>query len=860
MSALIIPLALFPSWVVKGSVYASEVEVFMYWGGGINSVTGQAFSDLYLIDTVNDVFTPCPSLPTTLAYSSVHWCEALESMVLYTGVISAPKAPDSYLQSVLLLALPTVSASQCSYTTTSISSNMLGRKFASTALLSTVMYVFGGFNQGVTLSSSQSWFSIDLISSSTTMLSTSTVGSSINSGFPPGVIAPALLVDAPEFLLYVYGGLTAPVGAQGSVSAPSNLMYRFDAERGVWLAPITPLIASNSAQISSYPLIALACFTPGDPLGESMVYVGGTDGLNNSLDSIVLIDLSTDTMVGVPTITTLFTQLPMGLQGCAVGRNQLQELTVLTGLSVGIDSFYGAYPTSVVEATLPLLATSFPVDQFTSFLPAVDTTDEWAVSARPLPREGAAYGCDGTLIYIAGGAYITSSSILALSDIWVLNTTADVYTAGSARLPVAVYYAVSEWVQSQRALYIFGGRTNTAGNAVTNTYSDALYKVDFTNIIHPLITKAALVYTNSSPPLQGVHFASSVLLGASMYVWGGLSGANGSVPLFAQQFFSISLTSFVVSMLPMSAKYDFYPSSIWIAPALFSLGQNVYLYGGLAADHVSWSNPAKLFVFNTVEGQWNEDIPVLLSPYTALPSQWSNVALAARAYSSDGLHVLLVGGTQGDKAVNGPGSHNRIVHVDLTALAANVSSGQPIVSVLPSTLLQPVQSAVVGLTAANQALFCFSGATYLTTASTYPVSYSSHMITELLQTGYESTGSSNVIVNPTPVTVQSVAMSSVSGGQIAGIAIGSVLGSTLLLLLAACAATGQWRSLISSVPPTVWVSGRRFSPQSAIPHSEPGDHSLRSAAAVAGTERGAEPLSHEAEDEAKAEVAEDRRM
>ena len=37
----------------------------MYWGGGINAPTGQAFSDLYLVDTVNDIFTACPPLPTS---------------------------------------------------------------------------------------------------------------------------------------------------------------------------------------------------------------------------------------------------------------------------------------------------------------------------------------------------------------------------------------------------------------------------------------------------------------------------------------------------------------------------------------------------------------------------------------------------------------------------------------------------------------------------------------------------------------------------------------------------------------------------------------------------------------------------
>ena len=102
----------------------------------------------------------------------------------------------------------------------------------------------------------------------------------------------------------------------------------------------------------------------------------------------------------------------------------------------GIDSYFGLYPAVVLESALPLMASPYTVDNYTSFLPTQDTSGEWAVSGRPLSREGAAYGCDGILMYMAGGAYISPSSIIALSDVWILNTTADAYIATRAVLPI----------------------------------------------------------------------------------------------------------------------------------------------------------------------------------------------------------------------------------------------------------------------------------------------------------------------------------------------------------------------------------------------------------------------------------------
>ena len=303
----------------EGVVYASEGEAFMYWGGGVNLDTGETFSDLYLLDTINDLFTACsPALPSAVYYSSTSWCEPLQSLIIYGGLSSAPSAPDTYLQSVLLLNLSTTTSALCQFTASSVTPAMPGRKFASSVLINTVLFVYGGYNAVAPLQSGQLWFSIDLIAGSTSPLS---VAASQGGSVAPGVISAALIADASGLLIYVYGGLTAPVGVDGSSWAPNKLMYRFDVERGIWISPITPFTASNSAQLLSYPLIGYACQVPADSTGEKLIVVGGTDGFDNSLDVLVLIDVSTDSTlaVGAPTIATLYATLPMGLQSCAVG-------------------------------------------------------------------------------------------------------------------------------------------------------------------------------------------------------------------------------------------------------------------------------------------------------------------------------------------------------------------------------------------------------------------------------------------------------------------------------------------------------------------------------------------------------------
>ena len=821
----------------EGSLYASEGEVFMYWGGGVH--LGVAFSDMWLIDTLHDTFTPCPVLPNPLYYSSAQWCELLESMVVYTGQTSQPGATPTYLQSVLLFNLVNASAASCAPAVTQLSmTSTPGRVYAATVLVQTVLYVFGGYNAVQALTPATSFFAIDLVANVTIPLS-----NGISANFPPGVVGPAMMVDAAQRFIYVYGGLTAPLATGVGSLVSTALMYRFDVERGLWLTPIVPFIASNSAVVTAFPPLALTCFTPADPAGEAYVFFGGTDGYNNSLDTIVLVDLTTDAIpgVGVPTVSVLYTTLPWGVQGCAMGRNQLQELMLLTGLSVGIDALFGTYPTGIVESTLPLLASNYPVDTYSTFLPAQDTTGEWAVTGPPLPREGAVYGSDGTLIYMAGGVVLTSTSILALSDVWVLNTTADAYIATAATLPVGLYYAVGEWYGAQRAMYVWGGRVSTQGNGVTNAYSAALYKIDLTSPTSPIVTTITL---SSNLTLKGTQFSSSALVGSSLYIFGGMTGANGSVAVAAQQFFSISLLTFTVTKLPTTnSSYDWFPSNTWITPALFSQGTRLYVYSGLGADYATWADSSRVYVYDTLGIQWLGDLSVVLSPYTSLPSQWPNLAFASRAYSTDGLHAIYAGGTFGDRSVNGAGSHSRIVHIDLSQLAV---SGSPLVSVLPSSLLQAVQSPVVGLTAGNAALFVWGGVTYLTTAQLYPLSYS-RLMQEVLQTGWESTSvyASTFYINPTPVTVQSMtnttmtSVSALSGGQVFGIVVGAVAFMVAVLWCGVLVVTGRWRRL-NQPSSEVWLSGQQWEPKVArLPRSPERKRRSAAPAGVAEEEDGA---------------------
>lgn len=128
----------------EGCLSASEGEVYFYIGGGINRQTNQVFNDLYLIDTIGDTIISCsPSLPYPIYYSNSQWYEAMESLILYTGVVSLPGQNETYLTSTLLLNLSQSTSATCFYNLTSIPVPIIGRKYAASIIYNSRLYVFG---------------------------------------------------------------------------------------------------------------------------------------------------------------------------------------------------------------------------------------------------------------------------------------------------------------------------------------------------------------------------------------------------------------------------------------------------------------------------------------------------------------------------------------------------------------------------------------------------------------------------------------------------------------------------------------------------------------------------------------------
>ena len=141
--------------------------------------------------------------------------------------------------------------------------------------------------------------------------------------------------------------------------------------------------------------------------------------------------------------------------------------------------------------------------------------------------------------------------------------------------------------------------------------------------------------------------------------------------------------------------------------------------------------------------------------------------------SSDGNHVLVVGGTWGDTSVNGAGSHSRIFHIDVTPMLSSPSTGRPVISILASTLPAPIEGCVAGLTQGNAEINVFGGARYFNSELSYPISYSPLTI-EVEQAVLEAAPASSS-------SSCSSSGSSLSGGQIAGIVVGSILGTAIIV-------------------------------------------------------------------------------
>ena len=762
----------------EGAAYGDEGEEYAFLVGGatLHAASPVALSDVWLLNITSDTFISCAPLPATLYYGQAEWNEAAEQLVVVGGVSSAPSAAqEAYFPNLYVLQFPATTgpAPACaglSVNVVPVTPAVPGRKYHSIEIIDGVVYVFGGYNAVTPLAQSQLFYTVNIATGASAYLNTA------SPYFPVGIIEPAVLEDEGERMLFFYSGLSAPAGTTGAAFPPSGIMYRYSWESNEWLAPIQPQLGSSSESLLQYPDFVYACHTHTLD-DEHWFFAGGQDGAGNSLDTVVHFDLSTDSTVGVSVVTIQYGELPhVGVEHCALALGVGGELIVLTGYSQGIDaSPQGAYPTAIFESVLPRIAQNAPVDTYSSFITPEDATAEWAATNLPPIREGAAYGCDGTSVYYAGGAVLSAENVVAYTDVWSLNAPADAHVSyPNTRLPGPSYFGTGQYYQS--ALFVWGGRTNTIASGVLNTYNANLYKIDFAR--NPPAASTVPLTGSLASALVGTQRSSSVLLGGSMYVWGGTNGATGtSTPASSQQWFSISLSSGAVTQESSScgatAVECDYPAAVWVHPVLFtsSAGRYIYLYSGLEADYATWNNAFDVFIYDSAARLWLPDVIPLVSPYSVGIPQYPNMAFGVVTSSSDGNHWLVVGGTHGDTSADGAGSHAHIYHIDATPLVSNATLGQPLLSILSSQLPVPTESAVGGLTQNNRELLLFSGAQYVNSELNYATSYSPRLL-EIQQAGYEAS------VNAGSCSSSS---STLSGGQIAGIVVGSILGTALIV-------------------------------------------------------------------------------
>ena len=767
----------------EGAAYGDEGEEYGFLVGGatLHSATPAAYGDVWLLNITSDTFVSCTPLPTTggntgtLYYGQAEWNEASEQLVIVGGVQSSPSAAQEvYFTGLYVLQFPSstgpiAGCAGLQINAVAVTPAVPGRKFHSIEIIDGVMFVFGGYNANTALTQSQLFYTVNIATGSSSYLNTN------SPYFPVGIIEPAIMEDEGEQILFFYSGLSAPAGSAGAVFPPAGTMYRYSWESNTWLPPIMPQLGSSSENLLTYPQFVYACHTHTLD-DEHWFFAGGQDGQGNSLDTVVHFDLSTDSTVGVSVVTIQYGELPeVGLEHCALMLGVGGELIVMTGYSEGIDaSPQGAYPTAIYEAVLPQIAQTAAVDTYSSFISPEDATAEWAATGLPPIREGAAYGCDGTNVYFAGGAVLSAENVVAWTDVWSMNAPGDYYVSYSTTLPGPSYFGTGQYYSS--ALYVWGGRTNTRGSGTLNTYNAALYKVSFAQ--SPPAASTVTLSGSLASSLVGTQRASSVLLNGVMYVWGGTNGATGtSTPSASQQWFSINLATGAISQESASCSNTVgdcdYPSAIWVNPVLFtsSAGRYIYLYSGMEADYATWNNNFDIFIYDSQAKQWNPDVIPLVSPYSVGIPQYPNMAFGTVTTSTDGNHWIIVGGTHGDTSADGAGSHPHIYHIDVTPMVSNGVLGQPLISILSSQLPTPTESAVGGLTQNNREIILFSGAQYWNSELSYPIAYTPQLL-EIQQAGFEAA-----------VTASSCSSSGsrLSGGQIAGIVVGSILGTALIV-------------------------------------------------------------------------------
>ena len=544
----------------------------------------------------------------------------------------------------------------------------------------------------------------------------------------------------------------------------------------MWLEPLAPLLNSHSAVVAPLPDIVFAGKTHTVD-GMHYLAAGGADSSGYSGDLLIHVDLTTENFAGAPTISTLFTETPLDLQGGMLGVNQELDIFLLGGKTV-FPNQQTTYPTIIYEAKLPVHSASPIVDYFaqTTTTVAMDDTYEFGAGSSIIPpqREGAAYGSweGNDAIVFAGGAFIAAESILAYTDIWYMSLSTDQFIRCTSTLPVPNYFGVSEFVVEMSSLFFWGGRTSVVAPNVDNQYNSQLWRIDFSsgNINSPAVSSYTLSGISS---LVGTQYSSIIEAHEKLYIFGGLTGATGTTtPSTAQQWLVIDLTNNYATSGLSTAGANF-PSSVWINPTLFTEATEnyIYLYSGMWADGMTWNSPFVVSIYSIVQNAWLPGVEPQLSPYTSLPNQLPNIVFAGHAMSLDDQHLIMVGGSEGPHSPYTAGTHNKVVHIDATPLNGNQTTASPLITVLPARLLYPCQSPVVALEVQDTEIVVYGGSYYSDPYQAFPQSYNNY-VQELTLLNHQNVAGSASSSN-----------SRLSGGAIAGIVIGTIVGVLLLCLI-----------------------------------------------------------------------------
>ena len=257
------------------------------------------------------------------------------------------------------------------------------------------------------------------------------------------------------------------------------------------------------------------------------------------------------------------------------------------------------------------------------------------------PREGAQYGSEqfalntsavsADLVFAGGVNTLLPSptNFTAFTDIWIYNVSNSSYQQAEPTLPSPSYFGGGGYSTYYHALFLYSGRTNTAGSGVANTYFADLMKIDWSSywnglggvIYNPTVSTITL-----TPPATPRQHAASLLVNYTLYVLGGMTGATGmTVP--SDQFFAIHCDTGVVTALSQSRSF---PSQSVVSPVLTTnmAATHLYVYSGLMADYQTFVTPYVTYIYQIATDTW-------LSPLSSVVSSFqSGVSLPNVAFAS----------------------------------------------------------------------------------------------------------------------------------------------------------------------------------------------------------------------------------